>query len=79
MAGTFTDAEIVAFAQRWDPYGGPAPSEIFLNFGCGVAVYQSRLRTALGKIGDDDGARLDRMIAYTHQPQPVHDVRWTPQ
>lgn len=79
MASSFTDTEIVEFAQRWDPYEGPAPSEIFLHFGCSVEVYQARLRTALETVEEPDSARRDRMIAYTHQPQAIHEARWAPQ
>ena len=79
MANSFTDTEIVAFAQRWDPYGGPAPSEIFLHFGCSVETYQTRLRRALDTVKDSDYARRDRMIAYTLQPQTIHDARWATQ
>lgn len=78
MAGTFTDAEIVAFAQKWDPYGGPAPSEIFLHFGCAVSDYQHRLRAALQVVPDADVSRRDRMIEYTRRTHAVDETRWTP-
>lgn len=77
MASSFTDAEVVAFAQQWDPYGGPAPSEIFLHFGCGVEAYQDRLRAALDAVSDEDSARRERMIEYTRRVHAVHEARWT--
>ena len=77
MASSFSDTEIVAFAQRWDPYGGPAPSEVFLHFGCPVDVYQARLRAALDTVVDEDHARRDRMLEYTRRPHVVDETLWT--
>lgn len=78
MASSFSDEEIVAFAQRWDPYGGPAPSEIFLHFGCPVDIYQDRLGAALETIVDVDAARHARMREYTRRPHVIDETRWTP-
>lgn len=79
VASSFTDAEIVEFAQRWDPYGGPAPSEIFLHFGCDVEAYQNRLRSALNVVVDTDSDRRNRLIEYTRRSHSVDETRWVPE
>lgn len=47
MSRTADDDTLVAFACRWEPYGGADPSEIYVCFGFSVDEYRARLHSAL--------------------------------
>nr|WP_296765444.1 hypothetical protein [Rhodococcus sp. (in: high G+C Gram-positive bacteria)] len=54
MSRTADDDTLVAFACRWEPYGGADASEIFVCFGLSVDKYRSLLRRALAGSGATD-------------------------
>jgi hypothetical protein len=77
MAGP-TDEEVLAFVVRWLPYGGPAPSDIFVQFGMSVGQFK-RLLAAVIDSADGAGTVADHRVAmmdYLRRPSQVHDVRW---
>ncbi len=43
----FQDDAILAFACKWEPYGGADASEIFVCFGLSAKEYRARLHRAL--------------------------------
>lgn len=47
MSRTADDETLVAFACRWEPYGGADASEILVCFGLSVDEYRARLYRAL--------------------------------
>ncbi|MDH6280639.1 hypothetical protein [Prescottella agglutinans] len=40
------DDQIIVFAQRWQPYGGPAREDVFVAFGITLQEFDARLRKA---------------------------------
>lgn len=73
-----TEEELLAFVVRWLPYGGPAPSDIFVHFGMSVDQFKRQLATVLDS-ADDVGSDRDHraaMMDYLRRPSQVHDMRW---
>ncbi|NDV10977.1 DUF3263 domain-containing protein [Rhodococcus sp. IEGM 248] len=45
--------DILTFARRWAPYGGPSEEDIFVNFGMSTKRFEARVKQILDEIGCD--------------------------
>lgn len=66
---------LVAFAVKWDPYGGANAEDVLVEFGLDMSEYRRRL---FQKLSHPDRARVsaplrNRLISYSlvpvHRPQ----------
>ena len=54
------DTEILEFAHRWLPYGGPPPDEIWVEFGMHTRRYEQHLLTMLDTVASRNLPPNDR-------------------
>jgi hypothetical protein len=61
---------LVAFAVKWEPYGGASAEDVFVEFGIDMSEYRRRLFVMLSR-SDRGGVRAplrNRLIAYSITP-----------
>ncbi|MGF0313479.1 hypothetical protein [Rhodococcus sp. IEGM1428] len=59
-----TDAELLAYAEQWVPYGGPDPADVFVRFGINALQFRARLEQALKNHDGIDEEQRTRVSNY---------------
>ncbi|KQU31468.1 MULTISPECIES: hypothetical protein [Nocardiaceae] len=67
MSANESEALLMDFALKWEPYGGAPDSEIFIEFGLGAGDFKRRLFVLLSKpdhVAPIDPERRGRLVDY---------------
>lgn len=67
-------AELLAFATKWEPYGGAPTVDIFVTFGLTDDQYRSRLAQALTStsVNGIEPDQRQLLLDYAHHPSSRH-------